>query len=82
MEEKSAREIQRSFGPVEQLDVIVPGTTGAPGDPVQGHVVGAIRHVQEPKTDHLLADKNAQDHQLPPHPATQMIAQVRHKIRF
>ena len=54
---------------------------GAPGAPVQGHVVGAVRHVQEPKMDHLTADKNAQDHQPPPHPATQMVAQVREKRR-
>ena len=50
---------------------------GARGDPVQGLVVGAIRYVQEPKMDHLMADKNAQDCQTPPHHATQMIAQVR-----
>ena len=49
---------------------------GAPGDPVQEHVVGAISRVQEPKMDHFTADKNAQDHQPPSHPATQMIAQV------
>ena len=37
------------------------GMTGARGDHVQGHVVGAIRHVQEAKMDHLMGDKNAQD---------------------
>ena len=50
---------------------------GAPGNPVPGHVVGAIRHVQEPRMDHILVDKNAQDHQAPPHHATQLIAQVK-----
>ena len=54
---------------------------GAPGDPVQEHVVGAARHVQEPKMDHLMAENNAQAHQALPHPATQMIAQVREKRR-
>ena len=54
---------------------------GARGDPAQGHVVGEIRYVQEPKMDHITADKNAQDHQPHPHPATQMIAQVRKKLR-
>ena len=49
---------------------------GACGDPVQEHVVGAIRHAQEPKMDHLTEDKNAQDRQRPPQHATQMIALV------
>ena len=53
---------------------------GARGDLAQGHVVEALRHVPEPKMDHLTADKNVQDHQLHPHHATQMIAQVREKL--
>ena len=32
--------------------------------------------------DHITADKNVQDHQPHPHPATQMIAQVRLKRRI
>ena len=55
--------------------------TGACGDHVQGHAAGAIRLVQEPKMDQFTADKNAQDYQTPPHPATLMIAQVREKRR-
>ena len=60
---------------------IVLGMPGAPGNPVQGHVVGARRHVQEPRMDHFLEDKNAQDHQAPLYHATLMIAQVREKRR-
>ena len=56
---------------------IVLGMPGAPGNPVQGHVVGAIRYVQEPKMDHIEVDKNAQDRQPPLHHATQMTARVR-----
>ena len=52
---------------------------GARGDPVQEHVVGAIRHAQEPKMDHLTEDKNAQGRQPPPHHATQIVALVREK---
>ena len=54
---------------------------GACGDHVQGHAAGAIRLVQGPKMDHFMADKNAQDHQTPPNPATLIIAQVREKRR-
>ena len=61
------------------LQWIVLGMTGARGDPVPGHVVGALRPVQEPKMNHIKAVKNAQDCQTPPHHATQMIAQVRKK---
>ena len=50
---------------------------GACGDPVPRHAVGAIRHVQEPKMDHIEVDKNAQDRQPPLYHATQMTAQVR-----
>ena len=50
---------------------------GAPGNPVPGHVVEALRHDQEPRMDHFSVDKNAQDHQAPPHHATQLIAQVK-----
>ena len=56
---------------------IVLGMPGARGDPVQRHAVGAIRHVQEPKMDHIEVDKNAQDCQPPLHHATQMTARVR-----
>ena len=49
---------------------------GARGDPVQEHVVGAIRHAQEPKMDHLTVDKTAQDRQPPTHHVAQIFAQV------
>ena len=52
---------------------------GARGEHVQGHVVGAIRHVQGHKMDHITADKNVQDHQPHTHPATLIVAQVGEK---
>ena len=58
---------------------IVLGMPGAPGNPVPGHVVGATRHVQDPKMDHITADKNAQDYQPHPHRAIQIVAQVGEK---
>ena len=49
---------------------------GARGDLVPGHVVEDIRHVQEPQMEHLMVDKNAQDHQHHSYHATQIVAQV------
>jgi len=78
VEQYAQKEMIPSSRPATLMAVpwIVLGMTGARGDPVQGHVVGAIKYVQEPKTDHIMADKNAQDGQTPPHHATQMIAQL------
>ena len=38
---------------------IVLGTTGARGDPVLGHVVGAHRDVREPKMHQVMVEQNA-----------------------
>ena len=39
-------------------------------------MVGAVRHAQEPKMDHLTEDKNAQDRQRPPQHAIPTAVQV------
>ena len=50
---------------------------GAHGDHVQEHVVGAHRRVREQKMLQVMVVQNAQDPQMLPDHATQMIAQVR-----
>ena len=54
---------------------------GAPGEPVQRHVVGARRAVGDPKMHQEMVEQIAQDPQMRPDHATQMIAQVREKRR-
>ena len=49
---------------------IVLGMPGAHGDPARRHAVGAPRHVQEPKMDHQMVERNAPAYQFPLHLAT------------
>ena len=57
------------------FQLIALGALGVHGHHVQRHVAGAHRAVQEPKMDHIMADKNAQDPQVLPDHATLIAAQ-------
>ena len=59
------------------FQLIALGALGDHGHHVQRHVVGAHRRVREQKMLQVMVVQNAQDPQMLPDHATQMIAQVR-----